>query len=288
VLGESYDHVFFGPPVKGDLDGFGETDLVFRQVDAPTHHEVWLMNGAARLSSVPVTPDSASADWQLSGVDDFDGDGIQDLVFWSSTTGQVQFWPMNASGTTRNGAAINLGGAAPLATNWVVAATADFNHDGRPDLLWRNTTSQNLVVWTMNGTTKAGTITPSPSQAIDANWSVVAALDFNGDGNADLLWYNATSGKIVLWFMNASVVRITGQFTNPPNAGDNNWKVVAAGDYGVGPGGLAGTNDIVWRNDTSGNLVIWYMDKAGNRTSGTFTNPSAPANPLNWKVVGPR
>ena len=51
------------------------------------------------------------------------------------------------------------------------------------------------------------------------------------------------------------------------------------GDYGLGPGGLPGTNDIVWRNATSGTFVVWYMDQAGNRTFGTFTCPTPPPSP---------
>ena len=131
---------------------------------------------------------------------------------------------------------------------------------------------------------------------MDFNWEVAAALDYNNDGARDLLWYNPNSGKIVLWFMDAAVHRISGRFTNPANAGDNNWKVYAGGDYGAGVGGSACTNDIVWRNATSGKEVVWYMDQAGNRTSGTFTVPDAPVsdpdgNPTaatDWIVTGPR
>jgi hypothetical protein len=123
---------------------------------------------------------------------------------------------------------------------------------------------------------------------VAANWEIVGAQDWNGDGNTDFLWYNPDSGKIVLWFMDANVVRITGGFTNPPNAGANNWKVLAMGDYGIGPGGLPGTIDIVWRNETSGRFVLWYMDQAGNRTTGVFTSPDSPSDPLAWTIAGPR
>ncbi len=177
-------------------------------------------------------------------------------------------------------------GAPTLPLNWKLSATGDFDADGRADILWRNTTSQKLVVWTMNGAAKVGSIIPSPDQAVDANWEVAGAADFNGDGNRDLLWYNQTSGRIVLWFMNASVVRITGQFTNPSSVGNNNWRTVAVGDYGKGPGGVYDTNDIVWQNDTSKRVVVWFMDKAGNRTGGTFTTPDT--LPGSYDVVGPR
>ena len=80
--------------------------------------------------------------------------------------------------------------------------------------------------------------------------------------------------------------------TTPANAGDSNWRVLAGGDYGVGPAQtgtpLPGSKDIVWRNATSGNMVVWHMDFAGSRTSGEFTNPTAPTTPLDWTVAGPR
>jgi hypothetical protein len=246
------------------------------------------MNGVVRTSAASISPAApASSTQQIAGVDDFNGDYRNDLVLWDSATGAVEFWLMN--GTNRIGAAVPIAGAPTLATNWRLSATADFDHDNKPDLVWRNITSQKLVVWTMNGTTKAGSIIPLPDQAVDFNWELVAALDLNADGNADFLWYNQTSGKIVFWTMNASVQRITGSFTTPANAGDNGWKVLAAGDYGVGPGGLPNTADIVWRNTTSGKFVVWYMDTTGVRTAGTFTTPDAPAAPAtDWTIVGPK
>ncbi len=269
---------------KGDFDCGGQVDLLFDY--GPTDgHMIWNMNGIVQANQVIVQPD-LNPGWVVAGTDDYNLDSSTDLVTWNSSTGAVEFWLMN--GSNRMGAAVPLSGAAPLATTWRPAATADFDHDGWPDLIWRNTATQKLVVWTMNGTAYKGSIVPSPDQAVDSNWAVVAALDLDGDLNTDLLWYNSTSGKIVRWLMNASVQRLTGAFTNPANAGDNNWQVVAGGDYGVGAGGVAGTNDLIWRNATSGRLVVWYMDLLGNRTFGTFTTPNSPSPALDWTVVGPR
>jgi hypothetical protein len=289
------------PTIKGDFNQDGKVDLVFRNVNT-NRHMVWTMDGITRTAGVWVNPNPASADWQAVGADDFDSaaspgagpDGKSDLVFYNVSTGAVEFWLMNAN--NRVGATVPLTGGATLALNWKLAATGDFNADGKPDLVWRNSTSQKIVIWTMNGTAKIGNIIPTPDQAVDANWEIVAALDYNNDGARDFLWYNTTSGKIVHWFMNASVARITGIFNNPANAGDNNWRVYAGGDYGQGPGGVACTNDIVWRNSTSGKNVCWWEDFAGNRTSGAFTIPDAPttdpdSNPTpatDWVLVGPK
>jgi len=295
---------------KGDFNADGLPDLVFRNVADATQNKVWFMDGVTRTSEAAITPNASSAAQRIRGTDDFDsfttpgtpgGDGVNDLVFWNQTTGAVEFWAMN--GINRPGAAVPLTGATALNPIWDLSATGDFNADGRPDLVWRNFTSQKIVIWKMGegavpGTMKTGNIIPTPDLAVNANWIIVAAADYNNDTFTDFLWYNFTSGKIVTWYMNASVVRISGQFTTPDSAGNNNWKVVASSDYsrnyspGTPPTGSA---DIVWRNDTSGNQVVWHLDFNSTRVHGQFTNPVAnpfspdePDAPLDWVIVGPR
>ena len=273
--------------LKGDLQNDLATDLYLAH-PATGENRAWLMNGVSRAAETPFDPATASSPTQqLAGVDDFDGDHRNDLVFWDAASGAVEFWLMN--GATRLGAPVPLSGAPVLATNWRLSATADFDHDRRPDVVWRNVTSQKIVVWTMNGTAKAGNIVPDPPQAADPNWEIAGAFDLDGDGNTDLLWYNWSSGRIVYWLMDASVRRLAGSFANPPAAADASWKVLAAGDFGPGPGGLPDTVDLVWRNAVSGRYVVWYMDRGGNRTAGTFTTPMEPeADPLGWTIAGPR
>lgn len=280
-----FDSLYFRPQAKGDLDGDGQTDLLFSS-STSTAQGYWLMNGVTRLSTALFSPAPASADWRLAVVDDFGWDGRADLVFQNTTSGAVEFWFM--SGGTRIGSPVPLPN--PPAAAWRLVASAPLRPYSGSHFFWQNTATQKLSVWLMSGgTTPTGTKTPTPDHAVDANWSLVGVADFNGDEDADFLWYNATTDKIVLWFMDQNLVRTTGQFTNPPNAGDNNWNVLAAGDYGRGANGLPATKDIVWRNATSGNMVVWHMDHAGNRTSGLFTTPSAPApNPTDWTIAGPR
>jgi photosystem II stability/assembly factor-like uncharacterized protein len=279
------------PPafVRGDLNGDGQADLLFRNLVDGTQHKAWHMNGVNRMSETAVAPDAPGADWLIRGVDDFDSDGMNDLVSWNPATGQVEFWLMN--GSSRVGASVPLRVGPLPDPGWELAAVGDFSHDQRPDLVWRDPTSQQIEIWTLWRLGRGSTIIPTPSQAVDGNWGIVAALDYNHDGNTDLLWYNSTSGKVVTWYMDASVVRTSGQFTNPPNAGDSNWRVVASADFsgatvpGTPP---LGSPDIVWRNETSGNQAVWHMDFASTRVHGEFTSPAANTPALDWTIVGPR
>ena len=274
---------------KGDFDGDGRTDLVFRNNFDGAENLVWFMDGVTRTAQARVTPYATSADWRIRGVDKFDFGDTNDLVFWNQVTGQVEFWLMN--GTDRVGAPVPLSGGPVLPPNWDLSATADFNRDGWPDIVWRDFTTQKIAIWTMNGTAKLGDVVPTPDQAVDSNWAIVTAADYNDDGSTDFLWYNSTSGKIVTWYMDAAVARTAGQFTTPANAGDNNWKVLASADYSAAyvPGTPPyGSPDIVWRNETSGNQVVWHLDYNSTRLHGEFTSPAANYPALDWTIVGPR
>jgi hypothetical protein len=277
--------------VKGDFNADGQPDLLWRHA-ASHRYMVWGMNGTQATGAGWISPDPG-ANWQVVGSDDFNNDNKSDLVLFDPATGAVQFWMMN--GSARLGSPVALSGAAPLALDWKIAATGDFNADGKPDLVWRNYATQKIMVWTLNGTTKTGQLVPSPDQAADPNWEIVAALDYNGDSKRDLLWYNWSSGKIVLWTLDQNLQRVGGQFTTPPNAGDANWKVLAGGDYS-GSAATSCTNDIVWRNASSGRVVIWQMDNAATRVSGAFANPDGPTTDpdgnatarTDWILAGPR
>jgi hypothetical protein len=267
---------FFNPAserVKGDYHGSGGPPGLYGQAPGlEAQYYTWMRRTLQHSLTSPFGGPTATS--SLVGTDDFDGDYIDDTVHRDVVTGATYVW----------GSVVT--GAPSLPLNWKLSATGDFNADGKADILWRNTTSQKLVIWTMSGNAKVGNVIPSPDQAVNANWDVAAAADFNGDSHRDLLWYNQTTGKIVLWYMDGSVVRITGLFTTPSSVGNNNWRVRAVGDFGKGPGGVYDTQDIVWQNDTSKKIVVWHMDQAASRTGGVFITPDTLSGA--YDLVGPR
>lgn len=267
-----------GCSVKGDVVLNNSPDLVFWR--AASGRATWNMDRTQFTNRWPV----AAHGHTPVATDDFTGNCEQDVVE-QDAAGLVYFHDPGDGDTPLTGGPV-------LALNWKLAATADFNHDARPDILWRNADSQRLVVWTMGeggapGTQKTGAFLPGPDHAVDGNWQVVAARDYDDDNNTDLLWYNTSSGRLVIWYLDADAVRTAGAFTTPMSAGNANWKVVASADYGRGPGGTWRTPDILWRNATSGKLVVWHMDWGGARTAGLFTTPDLMED-LSWEAVAPR
>src|SRR6185503_10858972 len=81
-------------------------------------------------------------------------------------------------------------------TGWTIAATGDFNADGKSDILWRDTAG-NVATWLMDG---AAVSSYSASGSASATWTVSGVGDFNGDGRADILWRD-TAGNVSIWLM---------------------------------------------------------------------------------------
>lgn len=269
---------------KGDFNLDAMPDLFFE--DGPNGAlRLWPMKGSARLVApidLPATPG-----FRVVGVDDFNQDFSSDLLLRRETA------PYDLQLRKGDG----VGFRAPIVmnvpnrgANWEVAATADFGYDGYADILWRDTATQKLEISRLEGQTQVFVSIPSADHAVDGNWRVVTAGDADVDDDVDLLWYNASSGKIVYWWLDSSFQRVAGGFADPPSAGNANWKVVAGADFGRGPlvqlPNAYGVPDVLWRNATSSKLVVWHMNGAGRRTSGVFTSPDAEAP--GFEVVGPR
>ena len=248
-----------------DFNGDGKSDILWRDTSTEQIYE-WLMNGTAVTNTGNAAPTS---DWVIQGVADFNGDGKADILWQNSTTGEVYVWLMNGTSIASQGTP----GTVSPSSGWVIAGVGDFNGNGTSDILWRNTTSGEVYLWLMNGTTIAsqgevGAVSPS------SGWNIVGVGDFNGDGKADILWQNSTSGEVYIWLMSGTTIASQGTpATVSPSSG---WSIAGAGDFDGN-----GTSDILWRNTTSGEVYIWLMNGT------TITSQGSPGTVSSvWSIQG--
>jgi hypothetical protein len=101
-----------------------------------------------------------------------------------------------------------------------------------------------------NGLT-AGNLLSNTRHPVSAALSVVTPnVDFNRDGNTDILWRNQ-NGQVHVWLMNgtqqASKVDI-----GPPVLSE--WQIQGTGDFN-----RDGNTDILWRNQ-NGQVHTWLMN----------------------------
>ena len=86
--------------------------------------------------------------------------------------------------------------------DYAIVGTGDFNGDGSPDIVWRNTVTGANAIWYMSGVTLQEIVDlpalPNPDYAI------VGTGDFNGDGSPDIVWRNTVTGANAIWYMERS------------------------------------------------------------------------------------
>ena len=96
--------------------------------------------------------------------------------------------------------------------------------------------------------------------------------DFNGDGYADLVWENTTTGQRVIWLLVKGTYSSTILLPSVPTE----WHIAAVGDF-LGNG----QSDLVWEDTVSGQHVIWILNDGVPQYSILLPTLSA-----GWHIVG--
>lgn len=235
----------------GDFDGDGNADVLWF---SPTLSElaVWLMSGTdASVFGAGLT---ATAGWVPIGAGDFDGDGKSDVLWHNATTDQINVWLMDGVNVLDHGAVLQ--GAIGL--GWKPVGAADFDADGKADVLWHNATLSQAAVWLMDG----GAIKDN-GLGIPATpgWNAVAAADFDGDGKADILWHDPTNDQINVWLMDGLTVVDNGIVLQ--GSVGLGWVPVAASDFDGD-----GKADVLWFSESLAAIAVWLMNGTALETPG--------------------
>lgn len=248
--------------------------LLFLQSQQNNGMSKWFMGGSnnSSLLNAPWFA-TAAAGWKFVAAGDLNGDGIPDLVFQNAQTNQVSVWFMTGSDGLGIASAPIIRTAAP---NWQIVAAADMNNDGVADLIFQNTTTNQISIWFMNPGGMSFSAAPIVATA-GAGWKLVAAGDVNQDGVPDLLFQNQATGQISVWFMNPGGMSFfSAPVVASPAAG---WSVVGISDFNGD-----GIPDYVFQNRLNGAVSVWYI--TGTQGATFSSAPVIATAAAGWYVLG--
>lgn len=262
--------------IPRDFDANGTSDLLL-QNGASGQVSLWYMGGAAgtNLIGSPIIG-TAFTGWRVVTADDFDMDDVPDIVLQNETSNALSFWYMTAprGSTVRHSPIVGY-----PRSPWRVIASADFDVDGRSDLLLQNGTA--LSVWFLGGSDGSTLQTSTDFYAADANWTFIAASDATGDGTPDLIYRDKATNEIKVW-------TVTGNRTFLQVASTYSLGVAAAGWFGRGWGDHDGNGcpDLIFENHALSMVSIWYFGGLDCRTR--LAAPIVSYKVPGWAIAGTR
>jgi hypothetical protein len=185
--------------------------------------------------------------WKIVQAADFNGDHLADVLWTDPNTAEIAVWLLRGTRLLEAGPAI----PGPSGAGWAPITAADFSLDGMADVPWFDAASPRLAIGLMRATHLAepGPAIPGPR---GPGWAAVMAGDCDGDGMADVLWYNAREARMAVW-LTRGADRFEAGPELPGPIGDG-WTVPTIGDFNGD-----GMGDILWFDTVTGRIAVWLM-----------------------------
>jgi hypothetical protein len=196
-----------------DIDGDGKPDLVTTE----SYNDSVAVFRNTNIGSI-ITSRSLAAKVNfptgygtLTGlaIGDIDGDGKPDLVVTAGNSNSVLIY----RNTSKTGSIDSSSFAAPVVlstgNNPYAVAIADFNGDGRPDLVVTNQSDNTISVFQNMGT--VGNIAFAPAEVFNTGQSPagIAIADFDGDGMPDIAVANSKDSTVTVFLNTTSFAVIS-------------------------------------------------------------------------------
>jgi ELWxxDGT repeat protein len=145
------------------------------------------------------------SDWIPVATNDFNNDGIKDIVWYQNSTRATGLWLMGPNKTVASTIA-----TPTMQAGWVLDDAVDINSDGNVDYIIRNASNGNITAWLMNSSYSTTSSVVISNANLGSTWYVAGHGDFNNDLKPDLYLVNYGSanvnGNVGVWYMDGTTL----------------------------------------------------------------------------------
>ena len=262
-----------------DFDGKGTPDLVYQNTQT---HQVNVdyyggAGGATFMGWACLSCGIDTTDWQVVGAVDMNADGVPDLIYQNTQTGQVNVdYYGGAGGASFKGwNCLNCGS---IVAGLSVRAVAKFGGSGEPDLVYQNTTTNAVTVYYYG----LGGAIPQGSACVSCginttDWQLVGTGDFDGNGTPDLVYQNTQTHQVNVDYYSGTT--FVGWACLSCGIDTTNWQVVAVADFDGN-----GTPDLVYQNTQTHQVNVDYYGGTGGASFIGWACLSCGIDTTDWQV----
>ena len=253
-----------GHLVSGDFNGDGYDDLMFTW-ESSGQNRVFYSDGAGgfTLAADPIVTAAINGHDGAVIAGDFNGDGVDDVMFTWDASGQNRVF----FGNTAGGFSAAYEEIAAGAVNGMAGAVTvgDFNGDGCADIMysWADSGLNRTVFGQTDGTFSSIQEIVSAG-AINGHDGEVLCGDFNGDGTDDLMftWSGSGFNRLLLGQSDGSFVNEDNLIAQSAIAGHDG--AALAGDFNGD-----GISDLLFTWSLSGETKFFLGNATGGFTQAT-------------------
>jgi hypothetical protein len=163
----------------------------------------------------------------------------------------------------------------PLDPTRVLGDLNDYNKDGIADIAWFNSATRWVQLWLLDDSANLDVKT-WPNRENSGDYTLKAKGDVDGDGDADLIWLDPTSGWVQLWNMEDG---LRESKTYPARSSNLSYELVDSGDFDGD-----GDHDILFVEASTGWVQLWIMED-GQQQSKTYPAKNGAIN-MEFRGVG--
>jgi VCBS repeat protein len=279
----------------GDFNRDGHADILWANASDGSM-QIWFMDAGKRVGRATVVdeqdqPVPIGYPWHVIGIGDFNRDGHADILWANASDGSMQIWFMDAGKRVGRATVVDeQDQPVPIGYPWHVVGTEDFNRNGNTDILWVNASDGSMQLWFMHMGKRAAraNVVDESGQPVRVGypWRIMDSGERTFPAHSDILWHNAETNEIQLWFMDAG--RRAGRATVVDENGEPAfvglpWQIVGAADFTCN-----GCADILWHNAETNEIQLWFMDagRRAGRATVVDENGEAAFVGLPWQIVG--